>query len=85
MARTELPPTVKARGRRLATALRQERLDRGWTQEQLAGRVGWSLHTLTRLERGGISNPGVFVIADFAREMGVDLQELLDQAEGAGE
>ena len=83
MPRTPLSDDVRERGRRLAEALRSHRSDVGLTQEELAGRVAWSLRAVTRLEEGDTANPGFFVVADLARELGLDLQDLANYVDRA--
>jgi transcriptional regulator with XRE-family HTH domain len=61
-------------GRRVA----EERVARGWTQEQLAARMRWgSPDYVSRIERG-LQNLTIRSAARLARLLGVPLASLLD-------
>lgn len=60
----------------LALRLRQVRNDRGWTQEDLAGRVGLSVRYIGQIERCNAS-PTVNVLGRLADACGVEAGELL--------
>jgi transcriptional regulator with XRE-family HTH domain len=49
---------------------------RGWTQEQLEARSGFSQHYLSGLERG-LRNPTVVTVCQLASALEVDYLELL--------
>jgi transcriptional regulator with XRE-family HTH domain len=60
------------------------RLARGWTQEQLAERSGFSQQYLSGLERG-LRNPTVVSVQELALALGVSHLELLTpEPEDAG-
>ncbi len=61
---------------RFAARLRQKRLDRGFTQAELAEAAQTSPAYLGRLERGGAA-PGVDLVAKLASALGCKIAELL--------
>ena len=56
--------------------VRKERLARGWTQQELAGRLEMERSYLSELERGR-RNPSVRVLGALAQALGVQPWELL--------
>jgi XRE family transcriptional regulator, regulator of sulfur utilization len=67
----------------LAIRVRQVRLARGWTQEELAHRVGLSASYIGEIERHHAS-PTVNVLGGLARAFWVDPVELLKRAPKRG-
>jgi transcriptional regulator with XRE-family HTH domain len=59
--------------------LRELRLGRGWSQEQLAERSGLSVRTIQRIENG--QAPGLASTAALAAAFGVDVDQFADGAE----
>ena len=57
--------------------LQRLRLQRGWTQDQLASRVGVAKNTVTRIEIGN-RRPSLDLLERLARVLRVNLAELLD-------
>jgi transcriptional regulator with XRE-family HTH domain len=72
MARPTLSPQTREAIRILATSIRAARLRRGWTEAELAERVGVSRPTIVNLEAG---RPGVAVgtVLEAATLVGVPL------------
>ncbi len=60
----------------LATRLRALRVDRGLTQEQLAGNARVAVSTLRKIESGRVVEPGYFTMLSLAAALGIDLSEL---------
>lgn len=60
----------------VAVNLRRLRQVRGWTQEELAERVGLSVRYLGQVERGQASM-SVTILGRFAVALGVDAAELV--------
>jgi transcriptional regulator with XRE-family HTH domain len=60
---------------RIATHVKRLRLQRGWSQEQLAERVGNTAKHISEIERGR-ANVGVDLLASIAGALGVDVAEL---------
>jgi transcriptional regulator with XRE-family HTH domain len=60
----------------IGPTIRQLRLDRQMTLDQLAARAGISASHLSRLERGQ-AEPSFTVAASLAREIGVSLSDLV--------
>lgn len=56
------------------SAIRQSRIDRGWSQEQLAIAAGLSLRTVQRVESGGMAS--LSTAASLAATFGVALPQL---------
>lgn len=50
---------------------------KGLTQDSLSSRAGISYSTLAKLERGAISSPSVFTMADIAKVLGVSIDEII--------
>lgn len=63
--------------KRLGPRLRAARQDRGWTLEELAGRVGMSASTLSRLESGK-RQATLELLLPLARQLGVRIDDLLE-------
>lgn len=76
MGRTVLSRALKARAKRLARALSEQRVAAELTQAQLAERSGVSLDMVRALEQHRAGNPGVFFIVDLARALGVSVEDL---------
>jgi len=67
--------------RKLGARIRQRRVARGWTQEQLAEHAGVHYKYLGDVERG-VRNPALFNIARIARALGVAVAVLfMDERE----
>lgn len=62
--------------------LRAERERRGWSQQQLADRVGVTQQAIYLLERGKRPNPGGKMLAGLARAFGISIDDLLVAASG---
>ncbi|WP_436772393.1 helix-turn-helix domain-containing protein [Yinghuangia sp. YIM S09857] len=74
MVRTPLTDEQRDRGRVLGQALREARGRRSaaWVSAQ----SGVPLDTLRKIERGAISMPAFFTVAQLARVLDLDLSEL---------
>jgi putative transcriptional regulator len=55
--------------------LAEARTAKGWTQQQLADRVGASRQTVISLERGRY-NPSIILAFRLARTFGIDIEKL---------
>jgi transcriptional regulator with XRE-family HTH domain len=64
----------------LARGVRAERSRRGWRQSDLAARCGWSVDTISAIERGA-RRVDVDDALTLCRALGVTLAKLLDGAE----
>ncbi|HYY12139.1 MAG TPA: helix-turn-helix transcriptional regulator [Kineosporiaceae bacterium] len=64
----------------LARGVRAERSRRGWRQSDLAARCGWSVDTVSAIERGA-RRVDIDDAAALCRALGVTLAKLLDGAE----
>jgi len=60
---------------RVGKAVRQLRRQRGWTQEQLAERVGNNFRHLGQVERGEV-NVTIDILSTIAASLSVDISEL---------
>ena len=63
--------------------LRQHRIDRGWSQEQLAELSGVSARTIQRIENGG--NAGLDTLNSLAAAFGTDVAALTSDDRPSGE
>lgn len=71
----------RGEARKLGARIRQLRVARGWTQEQLAEHAGVHYKYLGDVERG-VRNPALFNIARIARALGVPVAVLfMDERE----
>jgi len=61
--------------------LKTMRLFKGWSQEQMAEKLGYSLSGYTKIERGE-TNLSLNKLEKFAELLGMDLQELLGVNKG---
>jgi len=57
------------------------REQRGWTQQELAGRAGLTNDTISNYERGRRTDPPVSVVWAVASAFGVSVEELLAEPE----
>lgn len=62
-------------------ALKNKRLEAGFTQKELARQSGVSYSTLTKLEQGEITSPSITIITNLATALGCDSAEVLEAAE----
>lgn len=62
---------------RLGPRLRAARQDRGWTLDELAGRAGISVSTLSRLESGK-RQASLELLLPLTRQLGVRIDDLLE-------
>lgn len=62
----------------LGDRIRKAREHRGWTQRELASRLGVSLRTISRWERGD-HRPSSHLLVATARETGVPIAWLVDE------
>lgn len=79
----------RAAGRLLGARIREARIARGWTQRELAERVGTTSATIGKVERGDLT-VGVGLVFDAAVLVGVplfveDRARLAAEADRAGE
>lgn len=63
--------------RNLANHLRQSRLEKGWSQEELAERVGSDRTYISDMERG-LRNPSLKTVARLAHALRVRIGNLCD-------
>src|SRR5262245_48327919 len=68
-------------GRRIAQRLKNLRLERGWSLDDLAGRSGVSRATLSRLENSAIS-PTTAMLSKLCAAYGMTMSRLMHMAEG---
>lgn len=71
----------QAHRRRLGTAVRTLRNERGWTRESLAERAGVGVATLERIENGREHSSTMETIKKIAKALGVDWLDLLEAAD----
>jgi transcriptional regulator with XRE-family HTH domain len=69
--------------RRVAERVKQLRTARGWSQEQLAERVGNTVRHISLIETGKV-NAGVDVLASIASQFAVDVADLFGDPSSAG-
>jgi len=82
-------PVSRAAGRLLGAHIREARAARGWTQRELAERVGTTPATISKVERGDLT-VGVGLVFDAAVLVGVplfveDRSRLAAEADRTGE
>jgi putative transcriptional regulator len=68
-------------GERLANSIRVERDARGWTQAELAARVGVSRKTINTIENG-VFVPSTLTALKIAESLGKSVEELFSVTEG---
>jgi FMN phosphatase YigB (HAD superfamily)/DNA-binding XRE family transcriptional regulator len=61
----------------IGLAIANLRRARGLTQDDLSAKAGISYSTLAKLERGAISSPSVYTVADIAKVLSVTVDEIL--------
>ncbi|HEX5658783.1 MAG TPA: helix-turn-helix transcriptional regulator [Polyangiales bacterium] len=64
----------------IAANLRTLRKVRGWSQPELAGKVGISPRTIARLEAAQVADPSINHVRDLARVLGVTVDLLSETA-----
>lgn len=70
------PAVPKQEPRTVGANVTALRLERGWTQEQLAERVGTRQSSVNKLERTG-TDPGILTALKYAKAFGVSLDALV--------
>ncbi len=65
----------------LTVQLRPQRLDRGWTQEELARRSGVDQSTISRIENGLTRGVGLGIVERLADALGLNPRSLLTPAD----
>lgn len=73
---TPPPPNITSLGERLGRNIATQRHLRGWTQQELAEKVGIDSVTVSRIETG-TSLPSLVRLATIADTLGVTLAELV--------
>ena len=68
----------------LATIVRGERTQRGWSLDRAAARLGVSRRLLTQIEAGS-ANPSLSTLLSIANGFGVDLTQLVSGTAGAAD
>jgi transcriptional regulator with XRE-family HTH domain len=76
-------PTLPKLGRGLGAAVREARLRRGWSQEELAEIAGLDRTYISGLERGA-RNPALTTIERVAESLAIPVSRLFSEAEGMG-
>ncbi len=66
----------------LGRKIQKLRKDQGWTQEELAGRVGVSAQAVSKWETD-VSSPDISLLRPLAEQFGVSVDELLNMDETA--
>lgn len=61
----------------IGARIRARRRELGWTQEELARRLGLRQNVISRLEAGNVNNPSVQMIRSLARVLGVTADYLI--------
>lgn len=67
----------------LGTKVKQRRLERGWTNAELARRTGLSTGYISRLEANRVRRPAADILDTIARALGTTSSDLLDRPEPA--
>lgn len=67
----------KKRGAALADRIKRARERKKLSQEGLARLVGVSTDTIRKIEQKATSSPGVFLVADIATTLKIDLKKLI--------
>jgi transcriptional regulator with XRE-family HTH domain len=65
------------RGGVLADKIQRLRQKKGLSQERLAALVGVSVETIRKIEQKSTTSPGVFLVLDIAKALGVDIKKLI--------
>lgn len=76
-----LPSTVL---RRIGAEIYQRRIERNWTQENLAGRAGCTPGYISELERG-VKTPSIEAIYGLAATLKISVSDLLRGTDGLSE
>ncbi|MET9241200.1 helix-turn-helix transcriptional regulator [Nonomuraea sp. NPDC003709] len=61
---------------RLGSRLRELRVDKGYTQQQLADRAEIALSTLRKIESAAVIEPGYFTVLSLLKALDVSCEEL---------
>ena len=67
----------------LASEIRRRRTALGWSQQKLAGQAGLAYGTIRAIERGAVTEPGLFTVRSIADAFGSKVDELLGEASNA--
>ncbi len=58
--------------------IKQRRLDKNWSQEELAREADIPFTTLTKIENGTTKNPSITTLAKIAKGLGVGVDALIN-------
>ena len=61
-----------------AKRVMEKRKERGWSQQELAGKAKTSYQTIWRIENGKHKEPGIYIARKIARALGVSLDYLVN-------
>ncbi|HZS77874.1 MAG TPA: tetratricopeptide repeat protein [Ktedonobacteraceae bacterium] len=73
--KTEEPPDTKRVSKEIGSRIRLEREKRGWSQEELADKIGTTQVNISRWEKGS-TTPGPYYRQSLAKQFGKTLEEL---------
>jgi transcriptional regulator with XRE-family HTH domain len=82
MVRLALTESERTRGVLLGAALRRARGSR--PVREVATAAGLAEETLRKIERGAVPTPALFTVAAIARELGLALDDLVQEVSAAG-
>jgi len=63
--------------KQLGDRIQQLRQNAGLTQDDLSDKAGLAYSTLAKIERGAIKNPSVFTVAELAKALSVQIEDIL--------
>ncbi|OSS41696.1 hypothetical protein DESAMIL20_1249 [Desulfurella amilsii] len=64
-------------GNKLRKKIKKLRIDLGLSQDKLAHKAGIPYTTLTKVERGVIKKPLVYVVAKIAKTLNISIEKLI--------
>jgi len=77
-ARQPLSLFPKGAPRTFGQRVAQKRVERGWSQQELAEKADTSYQTIWRIEHGKHKEPGIYIARKIARALGISLDYLVN-------
>jgi len=74
---------IQPKGVLVINSIKEKRLEKGWTQFELAEKSGVSQPTISQIESGNRRYPTHENIKKIAKALEVDMEELTDESEGS--